>query len=76
VKSLKNQGNLASLVFIKEYPICAKVQLGFLDRCIFKGIGKIIRYTTGWVPEQFWMQLFGGHLLVSVFRKSENFTSK
>lgn len=74
VKSLKNKGNLAGLVFIKEYPICAKEQLGFLDRYIFKGMGKIIRYTTGWVPEQFWMQLFGGYLLVSVFRKLEKVT--
>lgn len=74
VKSLKNQGNLAGLVFIKEYPICAKNQLGFLDRYILKGIGKIIRYTTGWIPEQLWIQLFGGYLLVSVFRKLEKVT--
>lgn len=74
VKSLKNQGNLAGLVFIKEYTICAKDQLGFLDRYIFKGIGKITRYTTGWVPEQLWIQLFDGYLLASVFRKLEKVT--
>lgn len=70
IRSLVSEGKEVGLKMIAaEYPICVKEQLGFLDRYIVKGMSRAVRYATAWIPAKIWVQLFGGYLLVSVFRK-------
>lgn len=71
VKSLRNQGRLAGLSIEKKYPICAEEQLGFLSRYILKGTGRAVKYATSWISIKLWVNLFGGYLIVSIFRKEK-----